>query len=196
MPDIFYGADISPVTAATAEDRQRSQEFFRYLQMLQQNYQQALSQQQSLGRSFDNVIAGRGPSVAGTQLQEGVGNIRHAVSAQAAGAGGNNAAASNYGAIQALAAAQAKANQDAAMLRAKEVADARTGKAVLLNQEQAATGNLFGPTIGGGTTLSGQSTTSAANQAKLDQEETEARRNLVSNFLGGASSAIAKGASA
>lgn len=191
MASILSGGNLGPLSTATAEDRAQSQEFFRQLALLQQNYQQALQQQRNLGRNYDAVINGTAPSVAGTQLQRTTGEIDNALRANAAGAGGNNAALANYGAIQAMAQARAKANADAAVLRAKEVSDARTGKAGLLNQEQGATSAFFSPTIGAGTTLSGQATQGAGQYGQLDTEEAAARRNFISNLVQAGGSAIA-----
>lgn len=185
MADIFSGSDHAPLSSATAEDRAQAQEFFRQLALLQQNYQQALQQQRTLGRSYDQVINGTAPSVAGTQLQQGVGQIKSTLASEAAGASGNNAALANYGAIQAMAQAQAKANQDAALLRAKEVAEARAGKAALLNNQQGATANMFSPTIGAGTTLAGQATQGAGKIGELDAAETEAQRRFYGNLISG-----------
>src|SRR5215470_2869127 len=100
MASILGGGNLAPLSNATAEDRAQSQEFFRQLALLQQNYNQALQQQRALGRQYDQVIAGTAPSVAATQLQQTTGQIDNALRANAAGASGNNAALANYGAIQ------------------------------------------------------------------------------------------------
>src|SRR6476469_7583352 len=134
---IITGADTSPIVDATAFDRQHADEFYRRLAQLQQQYQQQLAAQSALGRSYDRTIAGTAPSVAGAQLQRGVQQIGADARATASGATGASGALANYGAIQAL--AQAKANADAAALRAQEVAAAQAAKANLLNQQQSAT---------------------------------------------------------
>src|SRR5262245_1690907 len=192
MTNPFASPDISALTSATGEDRARAAEFFRQMAILQQNYQQQLAQQGQLARSLDQVIAGTAPSVAQRQLRQGVGDIRNAISADVAGASGPNAALAQYGGIQALAAAQAKANQEAAVLRAKEIEPARAAKAGVLNQQQAATGNMAGTVTGAGTALSGQATTGAGNIAKINQDETDAWRNFVANLAGGAGNTAVK----
>src|SRR5678809_485518 len=112
---ILQGPDVSPLTSATSEDRRRADEMFRYLAQLQQQYQQQLAAQNATVRALDRTISGTGPSVAGTQLQQGLNQTQAAVNAQASGASGQNAGVASYGAIQALAAAHAKAQQDAAL---------------------------------------------------------------------------------
>ncbi len=188
--DLIGGADTSPLVNATGADRARSDEFYRQLAFLQQQYQQQLAAQSALGRSFDRTIAGTGPSVAGTQLEQGLGETRSAVNAAASGASGQNAGIANYSAIQALAAAQAKKEQDAALLRAKEVEAAQAAKGQLLNQQQAATGNMAGVYAPAGTALSGQATTGAGGIVNANEDEIKQRRALAGNILGGVSGVL------
>jgi hypothetical protein len=187
---ILGGANTSPLVDANALDRQRAEEFFRRLAELQANYQQTFQQQGALGRSLDGTIRGTAPSVAGTQLQQGLGQTRAAISSQAAGGTGASGALNAYGAIQALGAAQAKQQQDAALLRAEEVARAQQAKAALLAAQQSATGNMAGVTAGGGVNLSGQATGAAGNIVGANEREIAARRNAVSNGLGAAGSLL------
>lgn len=187
---LFGGADISPLTNATAEDRRRADEFYRQLAYLQQQYQQQLAAQSATARALDRTISGTGLSVAGTQLQQGLNQTGAAVNAQASGASGQNAGVASYGAIQALAAAQAKAQQDAALLRAKEVEEAIKTKAGILNQQQQATGHMAGIDASSGTDLSGQATTAAGGVVKANEEETAAERAFVANMLNGLGSSM------
>lgn len=182
--------DISALTGATAESRERANEFYRQIALLQQQYNQQLQQQAQLGRQLDRQIAGTAPSVAGTQLQQGLGQTRNAISAQASGASGNNAALANYGAVQALAAAQAKQQQDAAMLRAQEVQNAITAKANLLNNQQQATAGQTSSATGASTALSGQNVAGAGKVADANAAEVGAQRNLLGNVVQGAGSAM------
>jgi hypothetical protein len=193
---IFEGPNLSPLTGAVANDRARADEFYRQLAKLQQDYQQQLAAQSALTRGLDRTIAGTAPSVAGTQLQQGLGQTRNAISAQASGASGQNAAMANYGAVQALAQAQAKQQQDAALLRAKEVSDAQALKANVLNQQQGATGVQSGQATAGATGLSGQENTSAGNLAAQNAAEVASNRALFSNLVSGVgNAAVAGGAS-
>lgn len=190
--DLLGGADTSPLTDAAAIDRRRSEEFYRQMAKLYQDYQQQLAAQGELSRSLDRTIAGTGPSVAGTSLTQGLDQTRAAVNSQASGASGQNAGMASYGAIQALSAAQAKAQQDAAIARAAESAEAVKAKAGILNQQQAATGSLAGVSGAAGTALSGQSTTAAGGLVDANEEEIKQRRALAANILGGVSSAVTK----
>jgi hypothetical protein len=189
---LLGGPDTSQLTSATNADRARSDEFYRQLALLQQQYQQQLAQQGALGRSLDKTIAGTAPSVAGTQLQQGVGEIANATRATAAGASGENAALANYGSIQALAQAQAKANQDAANLRAREVAQAQQTKAGILNQQQQATGGMHGADVSGALGESGQATSGAGTLAGVNENEINSERALASNAVQGAGAALLK----
>lgn len=157
---------------------------------MQQQYNQQLQAQNAVGRQLDRQIAGTAPSVAQTQLQQGLGQTRDAVSAQAVGASGQNAAVANYGAIQALAHAQAKQQQDAAALRAQEVQNATTAKANLLNNQQQATSAQSGQATTAGTALSGQNTAGAGKVADANAAEVGAQRNLLGNVVGGAGSVL------
>lgn len=194
--DLIGGADTSPLTDAVAGDRRRSDEFYRAFARLQQQYEQQLAAQGQLGRAYDKTISGVGPSVAGTSLERGLNQTGAAVNAEASGASGQNAGMAQYGAIQALAAAHAKAQQDAAVARAQEVQAAMVAKAGLLNQQQGATANMAGTVVPAGTALSGQSTTAAGGEVNANEEEIKQRRALAANILGGVSSAVTKAAAA
>lgn len=187
---IMGGADTSPLVNATATDRSRSEDFFRKMAQLQQEYEQQLQQQSALGRSYDQVIAGTAPSVAGTQLAQGLDRTNAAINANAAGATAPNAGLAQYGAIQAMGAARAKQEQDAALLRAQEVEKARAGKAALLGQQQAATGGMAGTVTGAGTALSGQASGTAGQIVSANESEIAARRAFLANLLQGGGSAL------
>lgn len=181
--DLLSGADTSPLANATNRDRQKSDEFYRAFARLQQQYEQQLAAQSALGRSFDRTIAGTGPSVAGTSLERGLNQTRSAISAEASGASGQNAGIMQYGAIQALAAAQAKAQQDAAVARSQEVQAAQTAKAGLLNQQQGATASMAGVTVPAGTALAGQDTVGDKSLVDANSDEIKQRRALVANLM-------------
>ncbi len=186
--DLLSGADTGPLSSAVGEDRRRSDEFYRAFARLQQQYEQQLAAQSALGRSFDNTISGAAPSVAGTKLEQGLGQTTAAINANTSGASGQNAGVASYGAIQALAAAHAKMQQDAALARAQEVQAAQAAKAGILNQQQGATANMAGDVTGAGTALSGQSTTAAGGLVGANEDEIKQRRALAANILGGLSS--------
>lgn len=186
LDSALLGADTSPLTNATAESRRRADEMYRYLATLQQQFQQQQAAQGATTRALDRTIQGTGPSVAGTQLQQGVGQTRNAISAQASGANGVNAGVANYGAIQAIGAAQAKQQQDAALLRAQEVEQAIKAKAGILGQEQAATVGMAGQTTGAGTALQGQDVAGSGNVVQANEQEVAARRAFIANLINSA----------
>jgi hypothetical protein len=95
----------------------------------------------------------------------------------------------SYSAIQALAAAQAKQQQDAAVARAAEAAQAQAAKAQILNQQQAATGNLAGVVVPAGTALSGQNTVGSGQLVNANEDEIKQRRALAANALNSVGSA-------
>lgn len=186
--DLLSGADTSPLSDATYRDRRKSDEFYAAFARLQQQYEQQLAAQSALSRSLDRTISGDAPSVAGTALERGLGQTRSAISAEASGASGQNAGMASYAAIQALAQAQAKQQQDAAVARAQEVQAAQAAKAQILNQQQGATANMAGVTVPAGTALSGQNTTGAGGLVTANEDEIKQRRALVANALNSGSS--------
>jgi hypothetical protein len=114
---------------------------------------QALADEQALRDRLTAVATGQAPSVAGLQLGAGLDRIVQNANAQAAGATGEGGVLARYGAMQAAATAGAQTNQQAAIARAQEIANA--------NQEL---GSLVGSTLG--TTTTGSN---AANKLQLDQ---------------------------
>jgi hypothetical protein len=184
------GGDTSALTGAVGSDRAHAEDFYRRLALLNQQYQQQLAAQSGLGRQLDRQIAGTAPSVAQTQLRRGVGDIQNNINATTSGASGNTAALAGYSGIQALGAAQAKANADAAQIRAQEVAQAEQAKANLLAQQQAATGQQTATATGAGTALSGQAVSGGAALGNLNQEEIASERNLVGNVASGVGSKL------
>ena len=183
--------DQSALTGAMEGDRAQAQEFYRQLALLQQHYNEQRLQQAGTARQLDAQIRGTAPSVANTQLMRGVSQIGDAARATTAGASGNNAALGNYGAIQAMGQAQAKANADAAVLRANEINQATMAKANVLGQQQQATGQQTAAATAGGTALSGQQTSAAGKVADLNAGETAAQRNLLGNVVQGGGSLLA-----
>jgi hypothetical protein len=105
---------------------QRAQAVFQQLPQAQAQQQQGFAGQTQLAGQLGGVINGTaGPSVAQTQLGQGVGDIANSAESMAAGHTGESAALSHIQAMRTAGDAQAKANQDAGMLRAQETAAAR-----------------------------------------------------------------------
>jgi hypothetical protein len=91
-----------------------------------------------LAGDYRAVINGTAPSVAQSQMRTGLETINASQLSGASGVGGDNAFAARRAALQNIAHAGLRANQDASLLRAKEVADARAG----IGQAFSASGNL------------------------------------------------------
>lgn len=85
----------------------------------------------TLGGNYADVIAGRAPSVAGTQLQTAMNRIVADQNSIAAGANGQNAFGARRAAAANVARAQGDLSGQLALARAAETAAARTGLANL-----------------------------------------------------------------
>lgn len=154
-------------------------------------YGQAFNAEGQLSRGLNDTIEGRAPSVAQTQLEMGLGEIRHAQESEASGATGQNAALAHMNAMANTGAAGAAANQAGALLRAQEVAQAqRTQAGVLGNQANQAQG-MYGANLSGATGFSAQAGNEAGQQAQIDEARHEANMRLVTNLIaaGGATAA-------
>lgn len=154
-------------------------------------YGQAFNAEGQLSRSLNDTIEGRGPSVAQTQLEAGLGDIRHAQESEASGATGENGALAHMNAMVNTGQAQAQANQAASLLRAQEIAGAqRTQAGVLGNQASQAQG-MYGANLSGASGFSAQAGNEATTQANIDEARHEANMRLVTNLIaaGGATAA-------
>lgn len=81
--------------------------------------------QQRLANNLWGVVNGQGPSVAGTELQQGLDANLAAGNSMAAGGSGANGALNRYAAILAAGKANVDTNQQAALLQAQQTAQAR-----------------------------------------------------------------------
>lgn len=162
-------------------------------------FTQAVGGENELARHLGDVIAGRAPSVAEAQLEQGLGQIRQAADSEASGTSGNNAALARIQAIQTGGAATANANQTATLLRAQEVADAERNQGAVLGNVAGQSANMYGTNLSGAANFSGQAGNEAGEQAQIDAQKAAANRQLVANLLaaGGATAAtIATGGAA
>ncbi len=154
------------------------------LQGLQGQQQHAFAGQTGLEGELQAQINGTGPSVALTQLGQGQDAIARQQMAQAAGVGGANATAARLGAAANTANAQAAANQQQALVRAQEVAQAEANKGALLNAEQTGAtgmGGVLGKTAADYAT---NATNAAATAQNLNQKSRMANAQANSNMLG------------
>jgi hypothetical protein len=138
-----------------------------YLQQQQEAQQRAAQTragQTQLAGNFQQVVDGRAPSVAATQLTTGLGRIAADQTAMAAGAGGQNAFAARRAAANNTARAQSDLSGQQALVRAAESAAGRSGLSQLYGSmagaDQAATQTATGAGLGYG---------SLAEQAEADR---------------------------
>jgi hypothetical protein len=103
--------------------------------------QQTFAGQNQLATSLNNTINNpNAPSVANTQLAQGLNSITGTQEATAAGASGENAAAARRTAAQDIAGAGTVLNGQQSLLRANEVQGAQTGLSSLYNSQLGAEG--------------------------------------------------------
>jgi hypothetical protein len=141
--------------------------------------------QNTLAQDYSRAIAGMGPSVAGTQLQTGMGRIAADQNSMAAGANGQNAFAARRAAAANTANAQGDLSGQLALTRAAETAAARTGLSNLYNtQSQADTAaNSIASTTGLG--YGGLGEKSEADRIGANQRAAEANAKGNASVLGG-----------
>lgn len=92
----------------------------------------------NLAGQYGDAAAGRGPSVAQSQLRSGFDAITSTQLSGAAGVGGDNSFAARRAALQNIGSAGLRHNQASAELRAREIEAARAGR----GQALSAAGNL------------------------------------------------------
>lgn len=156
-----------------------------------QQFTQAVGGENELARHLSDVIAGRAPSVAGAQLQQGLGQVRQAADSEASGASGNNAALARIEAIQAGGAAGASANQTGAILRAEEVANAERNEGAVLGNVAGQSAQMYGTNLSGAVNFSGQAGNESAQQAQIDAAKDAANKQLVANIVAAAGATAA-----
>jgi hypothetical protein len=130
--------------------------------------QTAFNGQKGLLSSLDNTISGAGPSVAQNQLTQGLGQIQRTQMAGAAGASGSNAFAARRAALSNIGNASSAADQSAAILRAKEINDAQTAKAGVLNSIAGHADTQADQAITGGGAFADKAAGGQAGQQGLD----------------------------
>jgi hypothetical protein len=157
--------------------------------------QGAYGQQGNLVNDLLRTANGQGPSVANTQLQQGLGDINRNAMSQAAGATGAGGVLARYGAMIGGANAAAQTNQAAAIQRAQEIAQARAQAANVLAQQQQNTSALYGTNVKGIADMSGQDLKAEGNlqdeneKAQTDKNSSTSvgnfNQSMGSMFMGG-----------
>lgn len=182
-----------PADPGLTQQAQRNLQFANQLASglgrLNQDYRQAQTGQSQLGQTLNADIAGTAPSVAGTQLRQGLEQIQRGADSQASGATGTNAGLARYGAIQASGAAGAEANQDAAMARVQERANAIAAKGQLLGQQQQGANQMYATNVSGANAAAGNAAGPAGVQAQVDQADRAKWLNFIGNMAGAAGAA-------
>src|SRR5450631_2355832 len=147
--------DPSLATQA-ARNLATSSQFLSKLGEYGQQYDATQANENSLGAHLNATIAGTAPSVAQSQLEQGLSQIVQQQQSQASGATGESGALGRVAAMGNTANAQAATNAAGAGLRANEVTGAEQAQAGLLNMQG-----------GQQLTASGQAQTSAGNFSNL-----------------------------
>lgn len=181
------------LTGIADQDADATRQLLTQLAQYNQQYGEAFRRQSDAGRGYDAVIAGTAPSVAQAQLQQGVGQIAQQQQAQASGATGQNAAIARVAAMQNTGAAQAEANQHAALIRATEVAQARQQQAAIYGQQAGEAGGMYGTNVSGAAGFAAPAAAAAGAERKAEQDELAANRAFWSNLIGSVGKAAAAG---
>jgi hypothetical protein len=138
---------------------------------------------------WDVVNGGGGPSVAGTQLEQGLDQTLAAGNSMAAGGSGANGALARYAAILSAGRSMADTNQTGALLRAQEVAGARQQLGGVLGAQAGESGNLYGTATSGGLAAAGI-------KAGIDESNQKSQAAVDGALLSGVSSLGAAGLTA
>lgn len=143
--------------------------------------QGAYAGQQQLADNLWNTIYGRGPSVADTQLTQGLDQALAAGNAMGAGASGQNAVLARFLAAGATGNQAARAAQAATLLRAQETANAQGQLGNLTGAMAGESGNLYGTNLANG--LGYANLANSANQAQAARDQQAEAAGL--QFLSG-----------
>lgn len=165
---------------------------------LQQRYAQlsgrfdtAVGAQQGAAAGLQGVINGTTPSVAQGQLAQGQGQIAQRQEAEASGTTGVNAALARMAAAQNIAQGQAQQNQQAAVLRAQEVAGARQQQAGILGDVTSALGQQAGVAQQGQVANAGVAGTARGAHESGQRQEAGDALDFYSNAAKATGSALA-----
>jgi hypothetical protein len=182
--------DLSQISGT---DQANQQNLLQQLAQYQQLQQGTFAGQNRLAGSLQNTIDNpNAPSVARTQLGEGLDAITRNQLAASAGSSGVNAANARLAAAGNSAAADAQQNQQQALIRAQEVANAQGNLSNVYNSQlsgETGFANVLGGTaVGEGKTAE---TAGGENQTLLEKEN-EANANQNSKTAGTIGNAVFK----
>lgn len=190
----YNGVDLSPIGAVQAPAvvnpnvatqvagaSANSQAILAGLAGAQAQQRQALGGQTGQIADLNGVIQGTAPSVAGTQLQQALGQIAATQESQASGHGGQDAFAARRAAAANIGAAQTGASQAAAINRANEINAAQGLKAQTLQNIAGNANTEANTAVGGGATFSGQALNGQMGIEKLNNETNTNNANANNN---------------
>ncbi len=140
----FMGAPDPKKAERTLEAWQTAEDYRNAAQNNEWQYDQAQAGLGNLAESLQNTISSpAAPSVAREQLAQTLQANTSAQGAAASGIGGQNAYMARRNAANNVASLNAKAGQDASLLRAQEVANAQQGLAGALGTQMSGAGNMY-----------------------------------------------------
>ncbi len=178
------------VASAVASFYGAGNAFTEKAQPYAEDYRNVFGQETGLANSLQNTISNPGAaSVAHEQLNQALQANEAAQLSQAAGASGGNAFLARRGAANNIAGLDAKAGQDAALLRAQEVAAAQNNLGGLLGQQADQSKTMYGTNTGYG--LDYNKLAAATKAADLGNQTSQRGQNIqigedVSTGLGSA----------
>jgi hypothetical protein len=190
----YNGVDLSPIGAVQAPAvvnpnvatqvagaSANSQAILAGLADAKAAQQQALGGQTSQIHDLNGVIAGTAPSVAGTQLQQTLGQIVAQQESAASGQGGQSAFAARRAANANIGAAQTGAAQTGAINRANEINAAQGLKASTLQNIAGNASTEANTSIGGAATFGGQALNGEMGIERLNNETNTNNANANNN---------------
>ena len=172
-----------------------SNQFLSSLGEYGQQYRQAQAGQTSLAGKLNATIAGTAPSVAGSQLEEGLGRILQQQQAQASGATGESGALARSDAMRNAGVAEAATNQQQAGLRAQEVSGAENTLAGLLGAQANEASGMFGTGTNAALNAGGAAGTEEGNREQLVQAGGKNQLTTLGTIASAGGSALSTGGS-
>lgn len=156
-------------------------------------YDQAYADQGAFVDQLGRVISGGAPSVAGGQLQQGLGQIQAQQNSMASGYSGVNAFAARVATMQNAQRAGSTANQDASLLRAHEIAAARNTLGETLAGRVQGSGNMASETMRGGVALRGLASGARGSYETGARDDASKNVDIYGKLASGAGQAVAQG---
>jgi hypothetical protein len=190
-------SDPSLATQA-ARNFATSQQFISQLGQYGAQYNQAQAGQGQLAGELQATIAGTAPSVARSQLEQGLSQIVQQQDSAASGATGTDAALARQNAERNIGTAQATTNQQQALLRAQEVASAEQQLGNVYGAQANEATGMYNTGVGAGENFASEAGGEQSNQASLRQSGGKNQLTTIGTIagaLGGSGTATGGGGS-